>query len=177
MYLKVKFQAPPTRQEYFESSSLNAQFIACSKLGITDYMTCLRNQQDMFAAPSRQDPAFLKPTYGGIDLEYVSNLDTADIYRIDATTLGTESEGTVGVDNTTSVVAHSAGPRYFWINANYIHPVFHTTRYFYRHPVMTHPNQPFTHVQPVDCWTNLVCTSRQRSGIVSPVDGGVTVTH
>jgi hypothetical protein len=176
MYLKVKFQAPPTRQEYFESSTLNAQFIACSKLGITDYMTCLRNQQDMFAAPSRQDPAFLKPTYGGIELEYVSNLDTAGVYRIGTgTTLGSESEGTSGGEATSN--AYVKGARYYWVNANYIHPVFHSTRYFYRHPVMTHPNQPFTHVQPVDCWTNLVCTSRQRSGIVAPVDGAVTVTH
>ena len=178
MYLKVKFQAPPTRQEYFESSTLNAQFIACSKLGITDYMTCLRNQQDMFAAPSRQDPAFLKPTYGGIELEYVSNLDTAEVYRIGSgTTLGNESEGEDGTDNNSATDAYVKGPRYYWINANYIHPVFHSTRYFYRHPVMTHPNQPFTHVQPVDCWTNLVCTSRQRSGIVAPVDSGTAVTH
>ena len=177
MYLKVKFQAPPTRQEYFESSTLNAQFIACSKLGITDYMTCLRNQQDMFAAPSRQDPAFLKPTYGGIELEYVSNLDTAAIYRISDTALGTEAQGAAGTDSTGGNASHIKGPRYHWINANYIHPVCHTTRYFHRHPVMTHPNQPFTHVQPVDCWTNLVCTSRQRSGIVSPVDGNIAVTH
>ena len=178
MYLKVKFQAPPTRQEYFESSTLNAQFIACSKLGITDYMACLRNQQDMFAAPSRQDPAFLKPTYGGIELEYVSNLDTAEVYRIGSgTTLGNESEGEDGTDNNSATDAYVKGPRYYWINANYIHPVFHSTRYFYRHPVMTHPNQPFTHVQPVDCWTNLVCTSRQRSGIVAPVDSGTDVTH
>ena len=176
MYLKVKFQAPPTRQEYFESSTLNAQFIACSKEGITTYMSCLRNQQNMFAAPSRQDPAFLKPSYGGIELEYVSNLDTAAIYRTGAATLGTETEGVVG-HATNAAVDYVKGSRYYWINANYIHPVFHTTRYFHRHPVMTHPNQPFTHVQPVDCWTNLVCTSRQRSGIVSPVDGAAVVTH
>ena len=176
MYLKVKFQAPPTRQEYFESSTLNAQFIACSKLGITEYMSCLRHQQDMVAAPSRQDPAFLKPTYGGIELEYVSNLDTAAIYRDAAGALDVEQGGDTGTASS-GTSDYVDGPRYYWINANYIHPVFHTTRYFHRHPVMTHPNQPFTHVQPVDCWTNLVCTSRQRSGIVAPVDAATAVTH
>ena len=139
-------------------------------------MNALRSQQDMFAAPSRQDPAFLKPTYGGIELEYVASLDTAAIYLNTAGNALVDETG--GDDAAYSwVKVRVAGPRYWWINANYIHPVFHTTRYFHRHPVMTHPNQPFTHVQPVDCWTNLVCTSRQRSGIVIPVDEDVEVTH
>ena len=176
MYLKVKFQAPPTRQEYFEDSNLNAQFISCSKKGITDYMQGLRNQQDLFAAPSRQDPAFLKPTYGGIELEYVSALDTAAVYRDTAGTALVAEDGSTA-STTSGSAARISSPRYYWINANYINPVFHSTRYFYRHPVMTHPNQPFTHVQPIDCWCNIVCRSRQRSGLVLGVDGGVTVTH
>jgi hypothetical protein len=175
MYLKSKFTAPPTREEYFTNSSLNAQFIACSKKGITDYMQGLRNQQDQFAAPSRQDPAFLKPTYGGIELEYVSKLDTAAIYRDTAGTALVAEDGSTAPSASTALRISS--PRYYWINANYINPVFHSTRYFYRHPVMTHPNQPFTHVQPIDCWTNIVCRSRQRSGLVLGVDGNVAVTH
>ena len=173
MYLSVKFQAPPTRQEYFENDNLFAQFIACSKDGIATYMGCLRSNQDMFAAPSRQDPAFLKPTYGGVEVEYVSALDTAALYLTGASAVGTESAGTAAADAGTS--DYRGGPRYYWINANYINPVFHSKRYFTRHPVMTHPNQPFTHVQPVDCWHNVVCTSRQRHGIVYPVDGNTPV--
>ena len=34
MYLKTKFDAPPTRQEYFESDNLYRQFIAASRSGI-----------------------------------------------------------------------------------------------------------------------------------------------
>jgi len=162
MYLSVKFQAPPTRQEYFESDSLYAQFIACSKVGLNSYSQILRMSQDLFAAPSRQDPAFLKPTYGGIELEYVSELDSAALYLIGGamkTELGDVAAWAEGAD---------IGPRYYWVNANYLNPVFHSKRYFQRHPVMTHPNQPFTHVQPIDCWHNIVCRSRQRQGIVYP---------
>jgi hypothetical protein len=46
--------------------------------------------------------------------------------------------------------------------------VFHTTRYFYTHSSMKHPNQPFTTVMPVDCWHNFICRSRQRQGLLSP---------
>jgi len=164
MYLSVKFSAPPTKQEYFENDNLYRQFIACSKKGITDYGAILRLQQDRFAV-SPQDPAFIKPTYAGIELEYVSDLDTAALYR-DADDNSNHAEG-----STYAVAASGAptyGPRYYWINANYLKPVFHTKRYMHRHDVMTHPNQPFTHVQPVDCWMNLVCQSMQRQGIVSP---------
>lgn len=164
MYLSVKFSAPPTKQEYFENDNLYRQFIACSKKGITDYGAILRLQQDRFAV-SPQDPAFIKPTYAGIELEYVADLDTAALYR-DGDNNSNHAEGSTYA--VASGGAPAYGPRYYWINANYMKPVFHTKRYMHRHDVMTHPNQPFTHVQPVDCWMNLVCQSMQRQGIVSP---------
>ena len=176
MYLKLKFQAPPTRQEYFENDNLFRQFIACSRAGITQYMTALRGNQDRFAAPSRQDPAYLKPTYGGIELEYVANLDTGALYPqytpADAA-LGNQDRHDPDVSTTPLAEINGTndyldGSRYYWINANYLNLVFHTKRYMVKHPVMTHPNQPFTHVQPVDCWMNFVCRSRQRQGLVIP---------
>ena len=167
MYLSVKFSAPPTKQEYFENDNLYRQFIACSKLGITTYSQILRLQQDRFAV-SPQDPAFIKPTYAGIELEYVSDLDTAALYTAQSgNALVQESNGQISVGSG-AAQALSMGPRYYWINANYLKPVFHAKRYMHRHDVMTHPNQPFTHVQPVDCWMNFVCQSMQRQGIISP---------
>ena len=116
-----------------------------------------------------QDPAFLKPTYGGIELEYVANLDSAALYTAASGDVNCPEDETEA-DGAGAGAAQAAytQPRYYWINANYLLPVFHSKRYMERHPVMTHPNQPFTHVQPVDCWTNLICRSRQRQGIVSP---------
>ena len=100
----------------------------------------------------------MKPQYAGLDLEYVAELDTAPIYGSTFETTGSNDEST-GTD---------AGPRYYFINANYLKFVFHTTRYFYQHPTMKHPNQPFTTVMPVDCWHNFICRSRQRQGIIAP---------
>ena len=171
MYLSVRFEAPPTRQEYFESDNLYRQFIACSKKGILLYEQLMRSRQDRFAAPSMQDPAFLKPTYGGIELEYVASLDTAKLYAENdlSGNLAAENGATLSTtDQTDGDEEGYAGPRYYWINANYITPVFHTKRYLTKHPVLTHPNQPFTHVQPIDCWMNMVCRSRRRQGIIAP---------
>ena len=157
MYLSVKFDTPPTKQEYFENPSLFAQFIACSKDGQTNYTQLLRASQDTLVTPGRQDPAYMKPQYAGIDLEYVSELDSAALYNDVATTgLATEE------------AADKIGARFYWLNGQYLAPVFHTSRYMVKHPVMTHPNQPFTHIVPCDSWYNVVCRSRQRQGIVSP---------
>lgn len=162
MWLDVRFIAPPTKQEYFEDSALYAQFIACSKAGQKEYVALLRESQDVFVTPGRQDPAFVRPSYAGIDMEYCAILDTVKLYEAETSTdaLVTEIEN-VGVGD-------ANGPRYYWINGNYIKPVFHTNRYMTKHTTMRHPNQPFTSIVPVDCWYNLVCRSRQRNGIVSP---------
>lgn len=160
MFYKVKFEAPPTKQEYFENPKLNAQYIACSRKGLNAYQQLLRSSQDRFTGIANyQDPAYLTPQYGGIDLQYVAALDTAALYGSAGTTYYAE-------DDTAS--AATAGPRYYWINGQYLAPVFHTSRYMVSKPPMVHPNQPFTTVAVTDCWWNLVARSRQRHGICYP---------
>ena len=155
MYYKVRFDSLPTKEEFGAGSS-GAQFIACSRSGLIHYQTMLRASQDLFV--SKQDPAYMTPKYAGIDLVYVSELDTASIFLDDAAS-----------DAFTTEAAHTKkGGRYWFIDGTYINPVFHTRRYMKRHPVMRHPNQPFTWTQPVDCWHNLICRSVQRQGMVSP---------
>ena len=161
MYMDVEFTPPPSHQEYFEKPSLNAQFIACSQAGQRIYTTLLRDAQDTFVTASRQDPAYMRPQYAGIDLERVVALDTYAGYgRAD----GSQAP------NTESTTGAFQGPRYYFINGNYLKPVFHSSRYMYSHPTMRHPNQPFTTIMPVDSWYNFVCRSRKRQGIVFPGD-------
>lgn len=156
MFYKVRFETPPTKQEYFENAKLYSQFIACSKSGLNIYQAALRSAQDRFSgAGNPSDPAYLNPMYGGIELVYAAALDSAALYG-SSTTYASETAASV------------KGPRYYWINGQYLSPVFHTTRYMYMKDPMTHPNQPYTTVVPVDCWWNLVPRSRQRHGIVYP---------
>jgi len=134
----------------FDEMFLKVQFI---RGGINLYKRMLRDANDTLV--NRQDPAYNNPQYSGIDVMYISKLDSAAIFD-------NSSTGAVETSATT------AGYRYYWVNANYLTPVFHSRRYFFKHDVMQHPNQPFTHVQPVDCWWNMFCSSRMRQGIVAP---------
>ena len=155
MFLKVKFTPPATKQEYFENDKLNRQFICCSRGGINLYKRMLRDANDTLV--NKQDPAYNMPQYSGIDLVYVATLDSAALAAG-----GTSNTYTAETAGTTD------GYRYWWLNGNYMTPVYHTRRYMEKHDPMRHPNQPFTTVQPVDCWWNLFCNSRQRQGIIAP---------
>lgn len=153
MWDDVRFVPPPSHEEYFDNPELNAMFIACSRAGSRIYTQLLRASQDTFVSSTRQDPAYMRPQFAGIDVEAVAELDDYAGYA---------SSTTEGQDGT------NRGPRYYFINANYLKFVFHTERYLYTHPSMRHPNQPFTTIVPVDCWHNFVCRSRQRQGILAP---------
>jgi hypothetical protein len=156
----TQFMPPPTRTEYFENDTMFRQVILCSFAGQTFYMQKLRQSQDVFATPSRQDPAFVQPQYANIDVLRVNQLDLAAIYpnATPGSALQTESSAT----------AEDIGARYYFVNGTYLCPVFHARRYFEKTAPMTHRDQPFTHVQYVDTWYNLIARSLQRHALVHP---------
>lgn len=185
MFLKILFVPPATRQEYFEKAELNRQMILCSRLGINNYKQALRATNDTLV--SYQDSAYSSPAYSGVPLMYCSTLDTAALYPTLAsgtTQRTTYNQGiaaastTVGVSETANTTSGQyvldSGARYYFINGNYLTPVFHANRYFMTHEVMRDMTQPFSWVQPVDCWWNLFANSRQRHGIVCPISGTAT---
>ena len=164
LFMALQFQPPPSHQEYFENPAMNARFIACSRKGLAAYIHALRSNQDTFVTASRQDPAYMKPQYSGHDLEYVAALDDIAVYGKQTG----DTSAASGVGTETTAASSYLGPRYYFIDGNYMKFVFHTTRYFYSHPTMKHPNQPFTTVMPVDCWHNFICRSRRRQGLLVP---------
>lgn len=155
MYYSVGFDTLPG-YEGFGDASTNASMIVCSKTGMISIKRAMRENNDTYLPEHRQDPDYPSPAYSGIPFVYASNLDTAGIYPDGGSGAGTETTATID------------GPRFYWLNRKYIKPVFHTKRYMYRHPVRTHPNQPSTHIQVVDCWHNYPVQSLQRHGIVYP---------
>jgi hypothetical protein len=185
MFMRLKYEAPATRQQYFENDNLNRQMILTSRLGVQSYRNALRLSNDTLV--SYQDAAYNSPAYAGIDVTYCSDLDTAAIYPANTTTAAAQTlTGYNGVTGANGVGTAGAGgftafgtetgeftvcraPRYYFVNGNYLTPIFHSRRYFKQHEVLRHPNQPFTYVQPVDCWSNLFCNSRQRHGVVAPL--------
>lgn len=183
MFMRLKYEAPSTRQQYFENDQLNRQMILTSRQGVQNYRNALRLSNDTLV--SYQDASYSSPMYSGIDVTYCSDLDTAAIYPASNAPITQDIAGYNGVDAANGYNA-SAGecstfgtelgantvvraPRYYFVNGNYLTPIFHARRYFKQHAVLNHPNQPFSYVQPVDCWSNLFCNSRQRHGVVAPL--------
>jgi hypothetical protein len=173
MYLKVQFKAPLTQRQYFEETNFQRQMILCSREGINQYKRALRESNDQLV--SMQDSSYTSPTFSGIPLEYCANLDTAAIFPAatsavnDTARADRNGQTVTGANTETGSTTIDKGARYWFVNGAYLTPIFHSTRYMKKHDVMRHPNQPFTWVQPVDCWWNLFCNSRQRHGIVAPL--------
>lgn len=180
MFMRIKYEAPSTRAQYFESDKLNRQMILTSRLGVQNYRNALRLSNDTLV--SYQDASYSSPAYAGIDVTYCSDLDTAAICPAHSSAVSQFTGASTGYNSVTSSTAAFSGfgtemgantivqsPRYYFVNGNYLTPIFHAKRYFRQHEVLRHPNQPFTYVQPVDCWSNLFCNSRQRHGIVAPI--------
>ena len=155
MFMDVSFEQPYMHKQYWEDPRLNKQMILTTKVGRKAAMVLLRAGSDRYAVGS-QDPAYPDPVYNGIPIARVSTLETATLY----------DDGSS--DNTTEALADIKGPRFIWLNGNYLYPVFHRDRYFSKFEVTKHHNVPDTWVCPVATWYQVICTSRQRQGILSP---------
>lgn len=169
MWKKVHFEKPPTMGEYFSNPAYNSQQIFTSPEGQTAYATLIRAFQDNYVIETRQDPAYPDPAFNFIPVKYVDALTTAQIYP-NHTTL---SSATDNIDEGDTGSNFFEGPRYYWINSEYLYPCFHEEMFFARQSVREHFNDPDTFVMPVRTWGNLKCTSRKRQGLVSPGADGL----
>jgi hypothetical protein len=160
MLNQTGFDRLPEKPEYSQKKSMPTRILTSLSYGTVQYEFALQSNNDWLRYAGGQDPAYPNPTFQGIPIEGIAALDTAVMYP-------TGSGGIYAAENDTAGT-NNAGPRYHFLNFEYLKPVFHTEMYLYRHPVMTHPNQPSTHVMYVDTYYNIVCTSRQRQGIVYP---------
>ena len=183
MFYKVQYRAPNKYADFFEDTSFQSQLILCSRAGINAYKSALRSSNDRLLGVGQEDAGYLAPTYAGVPLNYVSQLDSTAAYPLGAGVVNSadirnRASGSNGVLQTTAGGTETAtniidsGPRYYFIHGDYLNMFFHARRYMVKHEVLRHPNQPFTYVQPVDCWMNLFCRSRSRLGVIKPVCTG-----
>lgn len=167
MWKKVHFEKPPSNGDAYSNPAYNNQQIFTSEQGQTAYASTLRAFQDQFVIEGRQDPAYPDPAFNFIPVKYVSALGTATLYPNHTT----PESATDNVAENGSVTGTRVGPRFYWINSNYLHPFFHKDYFFARGGVREHFNDPDTFVVPIRVWGNLMCTSRIRQGLVSPSTG------
>jgi hypothetical protein len=162
IFLDLQFRQPGTMNEYFENESMFRQVIYTSKAGIVKYKKMLRAENDVQVVPGRQDPAYQNPTYSGIPLERAPQLETEALYAANSSTLYDESTDAGTTANTFT------GPRYYWINANFMKMAFHSNYYFKYLDVFSPEKNRTKYILPIQIWFNLYVTSRRHQGIVSP---------
>lgn len=159
-FWNLRFDRLPKKPEYSDKTS-SPCVIWCSLQGIVNYEHALRVNQDTFRGigkTSGQDPAYDAPTFRGIPLEYISALDSALLY----------SNGSTAVDELDTSGTAVGGPRYYFINSEYLKFVTHTENYCKMTEPFMPSAQPFTRVQVMDLWNNNIVRSRARLGIVGP---------
>lgn len=155
MFSKVDYKAPTLYKEAFEPDySTRQQVIFCSRGGQMQYKRLLRAANDTLVR--KQDAAYGNPQFDGVDLQYVTLLDTASIDYAGDNTAATELNETPD------------GYRYWFMNGKYYTPIFHTDQYFNAKDPFFLPQQPWTWVQPVSIYWNCFPHSRRRHGIVAP---------
>ena len=87
---------------------------------------------------------------------YVPQLDNAALYNNGSNTYVAQAS------------AQYPGPRFYFINTEYLRPFWHTNAYFKKLPAIVPSNQPESSIMPMRCWWNLFCRSRSRQAIVYP---------
>lgn len=137
------------------------QFIATSKLGVTQWKAAMRaNHEGQYQAmvASRIDGSIM-PTFGGVEIVRYNVFDEAAVYDDGSSGLTTEDQ------------ADAAGPRYYFLDPNFMHYVFQGDEMIEKMEAMMGGIQyPGLIVQYFTSRSNLVCSSRQRHGIVYPVN-------
>lgn len=162
LWMQSQWEVPEMMSKYYEDPALNNQQILTSLQGRQAYMSLLRAGQDRFIA-GPQDPAYPDPQFHGVPVKRCQFLETATVYD-SATASPTVAPTTEGL----AAGNHKKGPRFYMWNGNYIYPVVHDERYFYKDKPTRHHNVPDTWVMRTVLWWNMICTSRKHQGVLFP---------
>jgi len=168
MFFNTTFDRLPKRAEYSDQTT-SPHVILTSLQGLANYEWALRTNQNDFhgmGTLSGQDPAYNKPTFRGIPLDYVSPLSTATIYP----TASDESASTE-LDTSNGTYTNGigyAGPRYYFINGEYLKFIVHSENYCVLEKPIIPDGKPFNRAQFMDLWNNNLFRSLRRHGSMYP---------
>lgn len=148
MIRKVNFEVPDSYQKYLTETRFSKFKILVDINGDKKYAALTRNANDRLAGGpgGQRDLGYVNQganVFRGIPLKYVKEMD--------------------------NIGWSATQPRYVWVNSDFLYPVVCSNRWMRELPPMNSVSQPYTYVVHKDCWYQIVCTSRQRQGIIAPV--------
>lgn len=143
MWRKINFDTPPTMAKYWEDTKLSRCMILTDINGAATYQRLTEQANDRLIGSGKDLGVYAGDLpYNNIPVSYITQMD--------------------------DIAYASTAPRYFFVNSDYLFPVWHTDAYFDEMKPMNSVNQPYVYTVHVDLWYQLVCPSRQRLGIVCP---------
>jgi hypothetical protein len=142
MWRQVKFESPETKDEYFRETKFRKMRIYTNLDGWKTWVRLTRMSNDRNFPTNDLGYATNDPVMGGVPIKWIEALET---------------------------YGYALGqPRFFWVNYEYLFPVWNSKRYMKEIEPLRSPVQPFTWVVYYDTWYNWYCRSRYRQGIVVP---------
>ncbi len=142
-FLKVNFESPPTMEKYITDTKWDKFNILTDINGRKTYQRITKQSNDRLVGDGKDLGVYTQTLmYAGVPVVYIKEMD--------------------------AIGYASTQPRYFFVNSDYLYPVWHTSAYFEETEPMNSVNQPWVYVVHSDTWYQLICTSRQRNGIVVP---------
>lgn len=157
LWMDCQWEQPENLSKYDADETLNNQTIITSKQGRSAFMSLLRGDQDRYIA-GPQDPAYPDPQFHGVPIQRWDAMETGTFYD-GASALQTEG---------TAAGTQFKGPRFILANGNFLYPIAHRERMYYKDVPLRHPQIPDTWVQYWATWWQLICKSYKHQGILFP---------
>lgn len=169
MLMKLEFDQLPMDPQYSGPREMPA-YIGCSMNGKAQVQESHVANNDFFRwkGSDAHQPGI---TFGGIEICYISALDTAALYSnpSTSTTYYAEHDDALNGTGSTGKGVGFEGSRYYFVNSSKMPKIFHNERYMVKEEARNPSGrQPFSWVMPVDTWHQLFCRSRKSQGIVTP---------
>ena len=157
MARRTHFKPPTKFNKYFQGDTPVDRFMCITgEDGATLHSNAMRANGEFFLTDGKQDGSYSNSKARGIDIMEYQDLDNAELY----------DDGSNGL--TTQDSAAAPGPRFYFINLDYMWTKFFAGKFFNKGKVKELADTDGAFRQPVFLWTQLWCSSRRRHGIVYP---------
>jgi hypothetical protein len=160
LWMACQWEQPENLEKYDSDEKLNNQNIVTSIQGRAAFMSLLRGDQDRYIA-GPQDPAYPDPQFHGVPISRWDLLETVALYDSAAAGDSLKTEGL-------AAGSQKKGPRFYMLNGNFLYPIAHRDRMYFKDQPLRHPQIPDTYVQYWATWWQLVCKSFKHQGVLRP---------
>jgi len=168
MWMLLSWKKPGKADENFDETNPSACSIFCTREGKLFYTNLCRLSNDNFMR-ANNDPAYDGVNFHGVPVTDVEALQNGQLYLYSTSSVATENDSNLTDNGTWGATNWTRGPRFWFLNPEYLKIWFHNEMFFDKTPPKDHVNQPWANVVWMRTCYNLLAQSRKKAGgVVSP---------